>query len=97
MVRMFVHHSVENYRTWRRAYDAFDAERKGLGVIGDDVYQAIDDPNDVTVYHDFKTRRGAENFAASKRLKEVMKGAGVKGRPKIWFVKETRKTAARRK
>ena len=57
MVRMFVHHSVENYRTWRRAYDAFDAERKGLGVIGDDVYQAIDDPNDVTVYHDFKTRR----------------------------------------
>ena len=94
MVRMFVHHSVENYRTWRRAYDAFDAERKGLGVIGDDVYQAIDDPNDVTVYHDFKTRRGAENFATSKRLKEVMKGAGVKVRPKIWLVKETRKTAA---
>ncbi len=97
MVRMFVHHSVENYRTWRRAYDTFDAERKGLGVIGDAVYQAIDDPNDVTVYHDFKTRRRAENFATSIRLKEVMRGAGVKGRPKIWFVKETRKSATRRK
>ena len=55
------------------------------------------DPNDITVYHDFKTRRRAENFATSIRLKEVMRDAGVKGRPKIWFVKETRKTAARRK
>jgi hypothetical protein len=97
MVRMFVHHSVKNYRTWRKAYDSFDAERKELGVIGDDVYQAIDDPNDVTVYHDFMTRRRAENFAASIRLREVMKAAGVTGRPKIWFVKETRKTKSRGK
>ena len=89
MVRMFVRHLVENYGTWRRAYNAFDAERKDMGVIGDGVYRALDDPNDVTVHHDFKTRRRAESFAASKRLKEVMKGAGVKGRPKIWFVKET--------
>ena len=97
MVRMFVHHSVDNYRAWRWAYDAFHAERKEMGVIGDAVFQAVDNPNDVTVYHDFKTRRRAENFASSKRLKEVMKGAGVKGRPKIWFVKETRKTNPRRK
>ena len=87
MVRMYVRHSVENYRTWRRAYSAFDAERRDMGVIGDGVYQALDDHNDVTVYHDFKTRKRAENFAASKRVKEVMKGAGVKGKPKIWFVR----------
>ncbi|MCH8922278.1 MAG: hypothetical protein IIA67_03895, partial [Planctomycetes bacterium] len=42
MVRMYVRHSVESYRTWRRAYDAFDAERRGMGVIGDGVYQALD-------------------------------------------------------
>jgi len=97
MVRLLVRHSVENYRTWRKAYDGFDAERKAMGVIGDAVYQAVDDPNDITAYHDFKTRKQAESFAASKRLKEVMKGAGVKGRPQIWFVKETRKAAPRRK
>ncbi len=96
MTRMYVRHSVKNYRTWRKAYDAFDAERQGMGVIGDGVYQALDDPNDVTVYHDFKTRKRAESFAASKRLKEVMKGAGVKGKPKIWFVKESKKTGQRR-
>jgi len=97
MIRMFVHHSVKNYRTWRKSYDAFDAERTEMGVIGDAVYQAVDDPNDVTVYHDFKTRRRAANFAASKFLKEAMKAAGVTGRPRIWFVKETRKASPRRK
>ncbi len=56
MARMIVRHSVKNYRTWRKAYDAFDGERQGMGVIGDGVYQALYDPNDVTVYHDFKTR-----------------------------------------
>ena len=96
MVRMYVRHSVEKYRAWRRAYDEFDDERRGMGVIGDGVYQALDDPNDITVHHDFTTRKRAESFAASKRLKEVMKGAGVKGKPKIWFVKESKKTGQRR-
>ena len=95
MVRMFVRHSVENYSKWRKAYDSFDAERKGMGVTGDDVYQAVDDPTDVTIYHDFKTLTRAQDFVSSKRLKEVMKDAGVKGRPKIWFVKETRRPSRR--
>ena len=89
MIRMLVRHSVPTYDTWRKAYNAFDAERKTMGVVGDAVYQALDDPNDVTVYHDFKTRQQAESFATSKRLKDVMKGAGVMGQPKIWFVKES--------
>ena len=97
MIRLFAHHSVENYRAWRKAYNTFDAERKKMGVLGDAVYRAVDDPNDITVYHDFKTRKQAETFATSKRLKEVMKEAGVKGRQKIWFVKETGKTGSRRK
>ena len=37
MARMYVRHSVENFRTWRKAYDAFDIERQGLGIIGDGV------------------------------------------------------------
>ena len=97
MIRLFVHHSVDNYRTWRKAYDSFDADRTAMGVVGHDVYQSVDDPNDITIWHDFKTRRQAASFANSKRLKDVMKGAGVKGRPKIWIVKETRKAAAPRK
>ncbi len=96
MARMFVRHSVKDFKIWRKAYDAFDDERRGMGVIGDAVYQALDDANDVTVSHDFKTRKRAEAFAASPRLKEIMKGAGVKGRPKIWFVKESKRRGRRK-
>jgi len=91
MAQIFVRHTVKDFRKWRKAYDAFDAERKGMGVIGHAVYQSLDDPNDVTVHHNFKTRRRAEIFVESDRLKEVMKDAGAKGKPKIWFVKESKK------
>lgn len=90
MIRMYIRHSVDKYRAWRKAYDAFDAERRKMGVMDEAVYQSLDDPNDVTVIHDFKTRKQAESFAASKRLKEVMKDAGVRGRPKIWFAKDAK-------
>jgi hypothetical protein len=88
---MFVHHSVKDFTKWRKAYDAFNAERRRMGVTGQAVYQSLDDRNEVTVSHDFKTRRRAEIFAGSDRLKEVMKDAGVKGKPQIWFVKESKK------
>jgi hypothetical protein len=87
---MYVRHSVENYETWRKAYDDFDAERRGMGVTGDDVFQALDDQNDITLYHDFTTPEQAESFVTSARLKEVMTGAGVTGKPDIWFVKEAK-------
>jgi hypothetical protein len=41
--------------------------------------------NDVTVYHDFADMDAAKKFAGSDRLKEIMKGAGVVGKPDIWF------------
>lgn len=88
MVRMYVRHSVENYDVWRKAYDAFDAERRSMGVTGDGVFQALDDPNDITLFHDFATPEQANAFVSSDRLKETMKGAGVTGNPDIWFVTE---------
>ena len=87
MVRMFIRHAVGNYRVWRRAYNAFDKERRGMGVVGDAVYRTVGTPNEVTVSHDFASLGRARAFAGSPRLREVMKGAGVKGRPSIWFVK----------
>ncbi len=54
-------------------------------MTGDGVYQAFDDPNDVTVYHDFDGADAAKTFAGSSRLREVMADAGVVGTPEIWF------------
>ena len=87
MVRMFIRHVVQDYRVWRRAYNAFDKERRGMGVTGHAVYRAVGKPNEVTVSHDFVNIGKAKAFAGSPRLREIMKGAGVKGAPTILFVK----------
>jgi quinol monooxygenase YgiN len=86
MTRIFVRHKVADYKVWRQAYDDFDAERKALGVTGHQVFQSLDDPNDLTIWHDFSTHQSAKNFAASPRVREVMEKAGVRGQPQIWFV-----------
>jgi hypothetical protein len=85
MVRLFIRHRVSDYDAWRREYDAFDEERRGMGVTGDGVYQQVDDRNDVTVWHDFASRDEAESFAAAPRLRDVMARAGVEGTPDVWF------------
>lgn len=85
MVRMFVRHPVQDFTTWKQAYDDFDAERSEWGVRGDAVFQSVDDPNDVTVWHDFDDVDSAREFAGSERLREVMSSAGVAGEPTIWY------------
>lgn len=84
-VRMFVHHEVADYGTWRKSYDAFAPTQKKLGVIYQAVYQSTDDPNDVTVIHDFRSLEKAKAFAASAELKAAMEKSGVKGSPQIWY------------
>jgi hypothetical protein len=84
-VRMYIRHDVTDYAAWRKAYDDFDARRRKLGVTAQAVYQSVDNPNDVTVTHDFKSADKAKTFAASPDLKSAMEKAGVKGTPQIWF------------
>jgi len=82
---MYVRHEISDYATWRKSYDAFNAERTKMSVTGAAVYRAVDNPNDVTVTHDCKSADTAKEFASSARLKEIMEKAGVKGAPQIWF------------
>ena len=90
-VRMFIRHEVNEYAVWRKAYNAFDATRRKLGVTGQAVYQSLDNPNDVTVTHDFKTADKAKAFATSSELKATMDKAGVKGTPQVWFASSATK------
>lgn len=85
MVRLFVRHPVSDFTTWKQAYDDFDRERTGFGVTGNAVFQEVNDPNDVTITHDFATIEEARAFVGSPRLKEAMDAAGVTGAPDIWF------------
>jgi quinol monooxygenase YgiN len=86
MVRMFVRHAVADFDAWKKVYDDFD--RESLGVTGHAVYRSVDDPNGVTVWHDFEDASVAKGFAQSKQLHEVMERAGVVGEPTIWFTEQ---------
>jgi hypothetical protein len=69
-------------------YDQFYGERVAMGVMGDAAFQLVDDPNDVTVWHDFETPEVARAFVSSDALRNVMQRAGVQGEPQIWFTTE---------
>ena len=86
MVRLFVRHNVDEYNAWRKVYDEFEPQRKPMGVTGHAVFQSVDDPNDVTVWHDFDSADAARSFASSSELREAMQRAGVRGEPQVWFV-----------
>ena len=85
MIRMLVRHPVSDYAKWRKAYDEFDQERKGMGVMDHAVFQDVDNPNEITVWHDFSDLKAARAFMDSPRLREVMDDAGVAGQPTVWF------------
>jgi lysozyme family protein len=88
MTTMFLRHTVANYKTWRKAYDDFAPFQKANGVKAQAVYQAADNPNDITVTHDFATVEAAQAFARQDELKKTMKDAGVIGAPTTWFTNE---------
>ncbi len=89
MVRMFVRHQVQDYATWRKGYDAFEALRVKLGAKGHGVYRGVEDGNDVTAWHDFDSVEAAQAFVGSDELRGAMKGAGVVGAPTIWLARHT--------
>lgn len=85
MVTVFVRHDVADYDVWRKGYDAAEAMQKGGGVLAEAVYQSADDPNDITVTHDFATLEDARAFLSRADLKEAMETIGVVGAPTVWF------------
>jgi hypothetical protein len=85
MTTMFIRHTVSNYKTWRKVYDDFAPDQKAKGVRAQAVYQAADNPNDITVTHDFATVEAAQAFAKSEELKKAMQNAGVVGALTIWL------------
>jgi len=85
MIRMFVRHPVQDFQTWKQDYDAFDPQRREMGVRAHAVFTDPANDCDVTVTHDFDTLEQAQRFAQSATLGDVMKRAGVVGPATIWF------------
>ena len=89
MATLFVRHTVADYAAWRKVYDEFKATRTSMGVTSDGVYQSAENPNDVTIYHEFATMDEAKKLVESSELREAMTNAGVVGAPDVWITQRT--------
>lgn len=78
-----VTHTVRDFDTWKRAFDAHQPAREAAGFLGHHVNRGVDDPNRVSVYLPAVDRKRAEAFLASDSLKMAMGEAGVTNKPEI--------------
>ncbi|MGO7697081.1 cyclase, partial [Rhizobium leguminosarum] len=69
MTTLFVRHEVSDYAAWRKIYDAFSPVQKDNGVTAQAVYRAVDNPNEITVTHEFATLEAAQTFSKLDELK----------------------------
>ena len=78
---------VSDYRGVEKGLRRLRRDAKGhAGVTSDGVYQADDNANDVTIYHEFATMDAAKKFAGSDELKTAMQSRRAwPAHPTIWF------------
>ena len=69
------------------------ANGKEGGVTGASVHRDADDPNVITITHQFNDLNAATAFAGSEDLKSAMMKAGVAGPPDIWFTEDVEQTS----
>lgn len=80
---LLVRHDVEDYATWRSAYESVEGLRQAHGCTDAEVLTNPEDKRDVFVVHRFPTLAQAQAFAGSAELRDAMGRAGVKGAPRI--------------
>jgi hypothetical protein len=89
MATLFLKHKVRDYGEWRKVYDKYGAFQREHGITSAVVYRGEDDPNDVTVVHEFVSLDAARAFVGNADLKAAMAAAGVVGEPLFWIAART--------
>jgi hypothetical protein len=76
-------HSVADYATWRKGYDAAEPIRQRHGCTGNQVLRLPEDHNDLFITHEFASVADANAFIADPEFAAAMKEAGVTSAPRI--------------
>jgi hypothetical protein len=85
-------HQVEDFDTWKAAFDEHESARRAVGVLGHHINRAEDDPNRVSLYLAVGDLAKAQEFAASEDLKTAMERGGVVGPPEVLWMKPVRES-----
>lgn len=88
MIKLFVHHKVQDYAAWRKVFDELGATRTQFGSTSQQVFRSPSDPNEITILTDWNSVEQAKASASSTELREGMKNAGVISQPEVLFLAE---------
>ena len=81
MIKSLMYHKVEDFNTWKAAFDGFLNFRKSAGELSYSVGNLHDQPNTVFVINEWKSLEAIQAFENSAELANAMKSAGVLERP----------------
>jgi hypothetical protein len=58
-----------DYAWWKEIFDKFAESRLGWGALAYVIYKGLDDPEAITVVHEFAAREGAARFIADPSIR----------------------------
>jgi len=85
MISLFERATVNDFDAWHEVFIDFAPTLQAKGVVASSVYRSVEDPNDVTVIHEFSTLAEAKAFMDSSELKAARKRADVTTSPTFWY------------
>ena len=74
---------VEDFEKWKSAFHNNESYRTEHGERGYQVFQSVDDPNEVVVLFEWDENKDPRAFFESEKMREMMTEAGLKGRPDL--------------
>ncbi len=87
MPSIIVKHTVRDYDTWKKVFDADSPNREVIST-GGKIFRSMENPNEVTVVMHVKHLDSAKAWIADPKLKATMDSAGVTSAPEISFLQD---------
>ena len=81
MTHLIIRHKVEDFGRWKSIVDDHDGARRANGFGDTQLFQTVDNPNEVVILFEVKDVDLVKQFAVSDGLRNEMKEAGVSDSP----------------
>lgn len=85
---LLIRHRVKEYSYWRIEFDNVVEWRKSKGELSYQVFQDVDDLNQVTVISEWESSEKIHQFISDPALSEAMQESGVLNQPIIFIMRK---------
>jgi len=83
---ILIRHKVQDYKTWKAAFDAHALKRTEAGLTERYLLRSLDDPNEVVALFEATDLDRARAFSESADLRQKMQEGGVVDKPDVYFL-----------